>query len=397
MNFKAIAGWAAALLLLGAGHANAVVKPDPAPPMNAPDAFAWKLFLVANAPAGGTRSTFETWASDTDTFRPNPVFPTTATPLSLHPPALQQSILSGLQAAGQPLPQVPPGAGALEETRRNKATFDFIVKNKLFSISGLKAGFGKDFSFPLDAVEVKANWIALTDVPVFSGNRVSVADAPKFFHVNTGTDGKKYALVSMHVISKATPNWTWATFESEFNPGRCAILGCRDSFGATTAYVPPNANGSKAYGPCAKTPALAALIVKAKLEAAYTHYCLKGSQVDFTDNTGLNVRLGNSVTEDGFVDSSSCMTCHSRSAWAPNGTATSQAGFLSFSPLRAPVGPIDPHWYWTSLPTPPNRPTPPAAGATRTGTSADFVWSIAFCAYDDTDPAHPKPSPCTGK
>ena len=37
--------------------------------------------------AGGNNALFETWASDTDTFKPNPQFPTTATPMALRQPA----------------------------------------------------------------------------------------------------------------------------------------------------------------------------------------------------------------------------------------------------------------------------------------------------------------------
>jgi hypothetical protein len=35
-------------------------------------------------------------------------------------------------------------------------------------------------------------------------------------------------------------------------------------------------------------------------------------------------------------------------------------------------------------------------GLTRTGTSADFVWSIPFCAIDDTQNP-PQPTICAGK
>lgn len=36
------------------------------PAMTAPDQVAWQLFIQANTRAGGSNSTFETWASDTD-------------------------------------------------------------------------------------------------------------------------------------------------------------------------------------------------------------------------------------------------------------------------------------------------------------------------------------------
>src|SRR5262245_28668611 len=58
-------------------------QPAPNPAMNAPDQLAWQFFIQVNTSAGGNNALFETWASDTDTFRPNPQFPTTAAPLAL--------------------------------------------------------------------------------------------------------------------------------------------------------------------------------------------------------------------------------------------------------------------------------------------------------------------------
>ena len=53
----------------------AAAQSQPNPAMNAPDQVAWQLFIQANTRAGGSNSTFETWASDTDLFQPNPQFP----------------------------------------------------------------------------------------------------------------------------------------------------------------------------------------------------------------------------------------------------------------------------------------------------------------------------------
>ena len=92
-----------------------------------------------------------------------------------------------------------------------------------------------------------------------------------------------------------------ATFENSYNPARCDIIGCIDHFGAQIPEVKPNAQSAAGYQPCLKSPALDALIKKANLDPAFVNYCLKGSQTDFIDNTGLDVRLGNSVTENGFV------------------------------------------------------------------------------------------------
>ena len=370
---------------------SALAQSQANPAMNTPDEVAWRLFLQVNTAAGGSNATFETWASDTDTFQANPHFPSQATPVSPHPPIVPRAGLEALQQAGALVPQIPPIPGVGEEARRNKSAFDFIVTNDLYKVSGLKAAYGKEISFPIEAIEIKANWMPVSAIPGFTSNKVSLADVPKLYHVNTGSDGKQYAMVAMHIISKLVPNWTWATFEHTQNPARCDILGCIDHFGAQTQVVSPNSQASQGYPACTKSSALNALIASANWDKAFANYCLKGSQTDFIDNTGLAVRLGNSVTEEGFVNRASCMTCHGRSAFGANGKETSNAGFDNGG---APIGPINPSWFWNFSNTPPIFVGMP--GLTRVATSSDFVWSIPFCAFDDTvNP--PTKSRCTGK
>jgi hypothetical protein len=366
--------------------------------MNNPDKNAWQLFIQVNSRAGGTNAVFETFASDSDTFQPTPQFPTGPTVVALHSPILETMARDAALADGALLPAIPPDPNATggEETRRNRAAFDFIVNNNLYKVTGLQAAFGKTLTFPIDAVEVKANWIAVQNIPQFTKNQVTVAQVPQFYHVNTDKDGKQWALVSMHVISKQVPNWTWATFENRFNPARCDILGCRDSFGAQTPVVAPSPTRSRGYPDCTKTQALSAMLAAADIEPAYVNYCLKGSQTDFVDNSGLDVRLGNSVTEDGFVATSSCITCHGRANFDKNGHPNSTAGFINVStnPPIAPLGTLLPTWYFTFTGQPPIFEG--MARLTRIATSADFVWSIPLCAIDDTK-RPPTPSPCLGK
>ena len=189
------------------------------------------------------------------------------------------------------------------------------------------------------------------------------------------------------------------------------MLGCRDSFGARQTVTPPLSpvESTQHYPDCAKTPELMALIGKAKWDPAFVNYCLKASQTDFTDPTGLAVRVGNSVTEQGFVAQASCMTCHARAGVDVTGKMIAFAGFDPISiniPAaqifnnagNAPVGPVNPAWYWQ-----PDGPpyTPILANdpnLTRIALPADFVWSIPFCAIDDT--ANPKETTsrfCGGK
>ncbi|WP_050032574.1 hypothetical protein [Bradyrhizobium sp. LTSP857] len=393
------------------------------PAISDPDRVSWCLFLYVSsgsATAGNNNALFETWASDGETFNMNPQWPTTPTPKVLRPNILLQIRESdrvfqlGKQGrAFQPFVLPPPRplkeGDNLEETRRNKIDFDFIVSHDLHKISGLQKAFEtftrdrKLLSFPADAIEVKANWFPVLDpqdptksgIPGYTG---SPADAGKFYHVNTAA-GKQYALVSMHLISKMVPNWTWATFEHRNNPGRCEYIGCHDSFGSTHASVAPDttipdpsdpsyqnpANNPKPYPVCTHTPALASLFKEAQLDPAFQLYCLKGSQTDFTDATGMAIRLGNSITEETFDFQSSCMTCHSRAAFGADGSATTIAGFDNTT--GAPLGPVHGEWYWTTQiggPWGPAALPVVAAGQIPAAFSADFVWSIPFCAVDDT-------------
>jgi hypothetical protein len=71
----------------------------------------------------------------------------------------------------------------------------------------------------------RPHWVEIDQLQSFNGFAGTPAEAAKLYHVNSA-GGKQYALVSMHVISKMVPNWTWATFEHKDNPGRCDVIGC---------------------------------------------------------------------------------------------------------------------------------------------------------------------------
>jgi hypothetical protein len=335
--------------------------PDPDPAMNNPDKDSWQLFIQVNAPAataGNNNVLFETWATDDDTFTASPVWPTVAPVATLKVPALVRFAPPRRGPNPFVIP-MPPGQTVSEEVRRNKVSFDFIVDHKLFTRSGLKQAFAANqpIIFPVDSIEVKANWV-----------RASTVNA-SLYHVNTASDGQQYALVSMHIISKQIPNWTWATFEHMNNLGRCDFIGCRDNFGATDKFVGPKMPIGGKYPACGKTQALKDMFTAAKLEAAYDNYCLKGSQVDFTTATGLPNLLGNSVTENGFVPSSSCMTCHSRASVNSNGADAQDGGFLPSG--QSPNGTPVPSWFWNN---------PSAPNQSVKAFPMDFVWAIPLFA-----------------
>ena len=363
--------------------------------MNQPDQLAWKFFVEVNAPTAGGHALFETWANDTDTFTAQPRFPANASPLRLHPPVVSVDGHNPcLRTGANSTPFAPsPGEDKVsEEARRNRVAFDFIVSHDLNRVSGLRAAFGKTLAFPQDTIEIKASWVAVSDIPSFTSHRVSAAEVGKLYHTNTDSTGKLYALVGMHVISRLVPNWTWATFEHEDNPERCDSIGCRDSYGALTASVAPNGSAGQGYPACAKTPALLDLLKNSDVDPAYAHYCLKGSQTDTVDGSGLAVRLGNSAIEEGFVARSSCMSCHGRAGFDASGHPLSLAGCDANG---APLGPIDPAWFWSTG----GRPAwQGVAGLLRIATPTDFDWSIPFCAYDDTaKPAQTATVSCAGR
>jgi hypothetical protein len=362
--------------------------PDPDPALNNPDKVSWELFALVNKPVPGlNNNVFETWASNEDTFQPSPVFPGAAGPSSCAPPLVAavpgapvgpQAALtpvaspkilnvSALEKLAPRLPGLEPHVlpGGTQETRRNRATFDFIFCNKLFTKAGLRAAFatGVPISFPIDSMEVKADWVP-------AGNR-----SPTEFYINTA-DQKRFALVAIHVISKQVPNWTWATFEHKDNPGRCDFIGCHDKFGAVVADVAPNPSPGGSYNPCVKTATLKKLFADAGLPPLWENYCLKGSQVDFVTAMGVPTRLGNSVTERGFVDTSSCITCHDRASVNSTGQNIYGGGFLFPTPPAlcpssppaacSPNGAPIPAWFLN-----PGQPNPSMFAM-----QTDFIWSI---------------------
>ena len=69
---------------------------------------------------------FETFASDTDTFQPNPQFPIGSTASALHAPILEATARETALKNGVLLPAIPPDpiSQGGEETRRNRAAFD---------------------------------------------------------------------------------------------------------------------------------------------------------------------------------------------------------------------------------------------------------------------------------
>jgi hypothetical protein len=332
---------------------------DTNPAMNHPDKFAWEVFSRISKPAknGSNDAVWETWANNDETFpaKPDPAHPPEWPGSRRRVKALeeinQQQLRRQLLLRDSPhsaflrsrgiepqavLPQIM-AQGGREEVRRNQPDFEFIAKNGLYYREGLQTAFskGKPIVFPLPSIEIKAVWQPIAE-----------SDKPRF-HWNTDASGKLFGLAALHIMTKDLPNWFWATFEQVDNPDRCKILGCHDSFGLT-----PSGEVSQA---------LKDLFKKNGLGNEWTNYRLDGTQTEFTDAVGRPTLLGNSVIEAGFVQTSSCITCHGRAAF--DGTAQ----FLSiFTPDgQSYNGVPNPNWFLT--------PTQPPHTIFLQG---DFIWSF---------------------
>lgn len=274
-----------------------------------------------------------------------------------------------------------------------------------------------EIDFPIDAVMIKSNWIEKT-----RAEKLGLKDDPdapyiKMTILTNVNDNNapifkpgEHWLVAFHISSKDTPNWVWATWEHVNNPGRCDYIGCNDSYGYSSAdkvaanqetnYTTPHTqcdhldlaswvfrlNDKYESGPRSKglTDAFNGLGIGTKAPAygtdgplfpkpsdkGWLSYRLKGSQVEFTDSYGVPTLLGNSVTEGGFMQTSSCITCHSRAGTNAAGTIPLALGVFVNSLnetgyLQSINGTPDPNLYFASN-------QPPALQVLQT----DFVWGF---------------------
>jgi hypothetical protein len=323
------------------------------------DEFIWRLFAQFAAPTFKSQPSsvqFETWASDEDTFSFTPHWPAPNEPKKFQASVL--GAMTGTQHSPIDVPCAPPGNAAVggfpssgsptpciaEEVRRNRVQFDYIVNNKLNTQVGLASAFANSFkvTMPTGAIAVKGDWVPVQTMLQWIPQLGSVAKVEKLYYTTTA-NSVEYALVSLHVSSRQNPNWVWATFEHQLNPGRCDSIGCYDSYGAKIpAVLPNNVAVNSQYGACPKTQPLKTLMEKAKLARVWENYCLKSSQVDYTDLDGTPNVLGNSVTErivgNGTISASSCIACHVYASFGSTGATTAgAAAMLPYNPTGKPI------------------------------------------------------------
>jgi hypothetical protein len=326
--------------------------------MDAPNKHAWDLFQLLNHPAAdpvkgrglpdlsknigapGTMAVWETWRlARTEVFLANDERPPDWNDLSLpgsptdpanhgkvpeptKPEILKSPALAknGAHILFDPPDGIFKGHGGFGETRMNRAAYEFIQKEHLYSAAGAmeyaKAYLAKQkpaIAFPVDAIEIKVAWRELTPNELASG-------ADKTFYVAT-LQGKTYGLVTLHIITKDVPNWFWATFHHVSSPATAKEIP--DTFGR-----PRTLDGT-----------------------VWQNYVLGGVQTDFITTTGSTILLSDAYLEKGF-ERSSCITCHANATVGPPGGKSSLSQDLN-----------------AALPKPND-----FEGLAQT----DFVWSIPF-------------------
>lgn len=312
---------------------------------------------------------------------------------------------------------------------RNHPMWKYNFKNNLYNTNGLADVFNdrvKDIKknapyhksnggidFPWDSVMFKTDWLHEDEA-----KKLGLTQNKKnpyitmYMSSSTGDndpgvfrEGLHY-LMAITAASKDLPNWHWYAIEHVNNLGRCDYTGCNDSFGYYSSddvpkgyaknYVAPKTinDGLKQSSPIFETgkpypvekitPELAAIFKQLSIgqkddgnakkpsvgDRAWLSYRLKGIQTEFVTNEGIDTVMGNSVTEGGFVNSSSCMTCHAQATVNDSGVASQSIGFsnkmnLIGYPQSSNGAPENGWFYYPGATTPLNVKT-------------DFVWGILF-------------------
>ena len=356
--------------LVGTAGASASATQNPcAPPTEISrniNETAWQLFVAATCPVNRAEYPYvvwEDWIEQAQMYPADPskglIVPNARAASATHqlhgsPFALLRNpklveVVKGLlgapdencNKAGAP-PRNQPKLIICEEVRLNGAQEDYIAGNNLWNRIGQAnaAAFSEDIQFPAPAVEIKADWIALSSI-----NETCTSLPANSIHIEK-IDGNCFALAGIHVISKLLGQWIWATFEPQnktTNPFRCNVLGCIDTFGS----IPAMSVGADTK----LSPRLANLMAAANLAPEWSNYRLDATQTGFY-RPGLS---GNSIIEGENVgmpmSQSSCISCHAVSSVKSDGT--DGITLLTSNPVGAP------------------KPLPSPAWIRR-----DFVWSL---------------------
>ena len=368
-----------------------VIPGDAALAARDPDRFAWEMFKALTWPADEKSRMpasdrpygdpgpvmFETWAEADQVYLAKGAEPPTwdkiewSATRTLNDRSVPRQI-----AMFRDVKSVKSGdvSDEQEEVWLNRATFDYIRENGLFSVEGQQWFFynHRPIVFPPGAIEVQAVWRPIGEEDKARYQWAEFRDSKR----------KKrylYGLTALHIQSKVLPNWFWATFEHVDNPYRPGLFDegwlnpSRDSLACPASELA-----------CNRAP------TGIGLEGTrWENYRLRGTQTGYVDADGNPVILANSELETGFQQSASCMSCHVRATIGPNrneaASFTLGAGGKDHPPekpvaMRLPVFKIDAEGRVTSyngVPEPGAFLLPgQAPGGREKFLSLDFVFSL---------------------
>jgi hypothetical protein len=304
------------------------------------------------------------------------------------------------------------------------------AQNAAMSGGDIAGAHAFEVRFPIDAVMVKADFLhqdimldqELITATTPGGGAIDPPNNPDYPYLTVYLDGNGapgnvpgyYYLIAMTNASKDLPNWHWYAIEHVANQGRCDYIGCNDSFGYQvngaaqpganfgSSFIPPmfQLNDDKTtnndplfvtgqvYDPAATgeqpTQSLLAMFAALGIAAApvdpdprsisiddpaWMNYRLKGTQTSFVTSGGVPTGMGASVTEGGFVNSASCMTCHAQASVDANGSSGMQGVGASWRPDVLGYGEVEMGaplmaWFYEN------------GGPSISATQIDFVWGI---------------------
>lgn len=323
---------------------------------------AWQIFVAVNCPANKSQLVWETWTEQFSIFTsPGQKGGRTqrlhGSPLArivaaqLHSPLPELSPDTECQAMVAPPSNMPNSTSLAhsgqfcEEVHLDPTAKAYVLQGNYEFRSGQRMAVTSHatIDFPSTAVEVKADWLPMTD---FNPAQFNCTSPPPGLHVEV-IDGGCYALVAMHISSKLLTNWLWATFEVQngtTNPQRCSpnLFGpCNDPFGSSPAQSSGQATEL--------TLALGALMKQAGLAPEFLNYRLDVGQAVF-GTAAQPTLLGNSIVEGEAVGltkgNASCITCHSTSVINSAGSENPKIGGVGPEPA-IPAGYISRDFSWS--------------------------------------------------
>jgi len=347
-----------------------------------PDQLAWRLFVAINRSVGCARSdagaavAWETWANTLTIYRedgedPGPWRSKRCLAGTSDSGVADETRFEGAAnaspelvaltnvkhiVAGRMVPGIASGIDAqrLIESRMNRVAYDYVRSLGLYNLDGQVrvVAAGRALQFPRGSIEVKASWrpIEVSDASPYRTLRVHLRDG----------ETRLYGLTALNLAAKILPAgahdaphrsaWLWASFEHVDNAHRA--LGEGWQLPSHDTYACPEAQSG-----CDRAPEGLGLAA-----AVWQNYRLRGTLTDYVDGAGRPQRLANSELEAGLQPTSSCITCHARSALAVIGGRPSRLPVFTTNERRGSIGIPESRWFRTD-------------GAVYR--SLDFVWSLA--------------------